>query len=249
MPSELPLTRLKQIGYHIYEQVCGAKNDHGGKAMNKTAAVFGAIWGVFALIFSLFLFLVIFAPDTALSSDFAPFGNSVLLYFNGSSFEAGAWAIAAGAFGLGALGLIGAGIVRQRHIAAGVFLLISTVGMLLVCFQSFLVGEYSVLDDFTGFFEFGPPEQIFIVTLTVLITLLGFLGSLFSLAAKPKLSRPQPIPQPQPIAAQPVAPTAVTVPAEPVAPVEAEPAVPVAAEPAAEPAEAKPAQPGDGAAE
>lgn len=217
--------------------------------MNKTAAVFGAIWGVFALIFSLFLFLVIFAPDAALSSDLAPFGNSVLFYFDGSSFEAGAWVIAAGAFVMGALGLIGAGIVRQRHIAAGVFLLVSTVGMLIVCFQSFLVGEYSVLDDLAGFFEYGPPEQILIVTLTVLITLLGFLGSLFSLAAKPKLSSPQPAPIPT---AQPIVPVA-TVPAEElIVPVPTEPVVTEAPQPA-EPvqADAKPdeTQPGNGTAE
>ena len=168
--------------------------------MNKTAAVFGAIWGVFALVFSLFLFLAIFAPDTVASSNFAPFGNSVLLYYDGTSFSVEAWALAIGAFGLGALGLIGAGTVRHRHIMAGIFLLVSTVGMLVVSFQPFLVGEYSLLGDAAAFFGYGLLEQILAVLVTLLITLLGFLGSLFALAAKPKSAV-----QPPPAAVQPVA--------------------------------------------
>ena len=217
--------------------------------MKRTAAVFGSIWGGFALIFSLFLFLMIFTPETAPGSDFAPFANSVLAYFDGSAFGAAAWAIAVGAFGLGALGLIAASIVRQHHIAAGILLLVSVVGMLLVCFQSFLVGEYSLLDDFIGFFEFGQPEQIVALLLTVILTLVGFLGSLFSLVSRPMHTVPQPTAfsasaEPVPAEAEPVV---SAVPAEPAVPeaayTAAEPVAPTAPQPVEQPLDAQPAEP------
>lgn len=213
--------------------------------MNKTAAVFGAVWGVFAMVFSLFLFLVIFAPETLRSSDFAPFANSVLAYYDGALFGAEAWAIGVGAFGLGALGLIGAGLVRQWHIIAGIFLLISTVGMLILCFQPFLVGEYSVITD-SGFFEYGLPKQILAVLLTVLFTLLGFLGSLFSLAARPKLSVPRPAAQ---TAAAPAAPAPAPAPAPVVPPMPGEPDAPLEAQTAQDAADRPSSLPGGDVAE
>ena len=199
--------------------------------MNKTAAVFGTIWGIFGLFFCLFLFLVLFAPTEVQGTGFEMFSTSVKAYYSDGAFATEAWIIAIGAFGLSALGLIGAGIVRQHHITAGIFLLISNVGMLVVAFQGFLIGENSVFRNFVAFLEERPPETVLTLLITLLITLLGFFGSLFSLAAKPRLSRPQPAAMP--VSAPPAPqPAAVPVPAPPAAePVQAQGSAPPEAEP------------------
>lgn len=157
--------------------------------MNKTAAAFGTIWGVFAMIFSLFLFLVIFAPADMQSTDFGIFGSSVFAYYDGTPFGIEAWAMAAGAFGLAALGLIGAGIVRQHHIFAGILLLISSVGMFFVAFQPVFLAINNNPGSILLFVSKSAPEAALALLVTILIGLLGFLGSVFSLAAKPRLAR------------------------------------------------------------
>jgi hypothetical protein len=217
--------------------------------MNKTAAVFGTIWGIFGLFFCMFLFLILFAPAEVQGTGFEVFGASLKAYYSDGAFAMEAWIIAIGAFGLSALGLIGAGLVRQHHITAGLFLLISNVGMLVVAFQAFLMGENGVFRNFVAFLEEGQPETVLTLLITLLITLLGFFASLFSLAAKPRLSRPQhaAAPQPAPPAGEPVkAPEPAPPAAEPVkvpepAPPVAEPVV-AQAQPEAEPVAAQ-AQP------
>lgn len=216
--------------------------------MNRTAAVFGTIWGIFALLFSLFLFLNLLAPAAAEGTSYEVFSGCVRAYYDGAEFGIEAWAIAAGAFGLGALGLIGAGLVRQHHITAGLFLLISNIGVLVICFQSFLVGSDGILNHFAAFLYAGAPETVLIALITLLITLLGFFGSLFSLAFKPKLSSSRPA---QPVApVQPAAPAQPAVPVQPAASVQSaapvQPAAPAhpAPEPVAQPlAEPEAAQP------
>lgn len=157
--------------------------------MNKTAAAFGTIWGVFAMIFSLFLFLVVFAPVDMQCTDFGIFGSSVFAYYDGTAFGIEAWAVAAGAFGLAALGLIGAGIVRQHHIFAGILLLISSVGMFIVAFQPVFLAINNNPGSILLFASKSAPEAALALLVTILIGLLGFLGSVFSLAAKPRLAR------------------------------------------------------------
>ncbi len=157
--------------------------------MNKTAAVFGTIWGVFAMIFSLFLFLVIFAPADMLTTDFGIFGSGVYAYSDGAAFGIEAWAVAAGAFGLAALGLIGAGLVRQRHIIAGLLLLVSNVGMFVVAFWPVMLVINNDPGSIFMFVSYAAPEAALVLLVTLLAALLGFLGSIFSLAAKPRLSK------------------------------------------------------------
>ncbi len=168
--------------------------------MTKTAAVFGAIWGIFGLLFSLFLFLNVLAPAEAQGTGFEVFSASVRAYYDGASFASEAWFVAAGVFGFAALGLIGAGIVRQHHLIAGIFLLISCAGLLVVGFAPFLTGKDGIFNDFIVFLHNSSPETVLAALIILLITLLGFVGSLISLAFKPKASRPccvqlQPVPR------------------------------------------------------
>jgi hypothetical protein len=214
--------------------------------MKKAAGVFGAIWGTFGLLFSLFLFLAIFAPQVVQDTGFAPFGASVFAYYDGAAYSTGAWVIAGSAFALGALGLIGAGIARHKHIAAGLLMLFSSVGMLVVCFSPFLIGEKGLFRGLVTLMKSGAQETVLTFLLTLLILLLGFFGGLFALAArpgKPAAVQSGPIPAaqgpvqetilpPDPISTEPE--TAASAPpesAEPLLHAQAAPAEAVTAEP------------------
>lgn len=157
------------------------------------ATVFGALFGIFSLLFSFVVLFVLLAPIDALKALgsytslavclFDPAAN-VIISLNNASYIIGL-----GGFVLAIIAIIAAGM-RKHYIASGVLLLLSTIGVFILYYLPLLFGFNGGMIGslLNGSFDFGASTEgailMAIALASILFTLFGIIGAIISFFPK-----------------------------------------------------------------
>lgn len=153
------------------------------------STVFGALFGIFSLLFSFVVLFVLFDPLDAISV-LGPFISLAACLLNPAaniiiSLNHGAYIIGLGGFVLSIVAICASGM-RRHYITSGVLLLISTIGVFVLYYYPLLFGFNGGLIGslLSGGFDFGASTEaavLMVIALAALLfTILGFIGAIVS---------------------------------------------------------------------